>query len=145
MVGTIEAMVQNPPEGSPRITPYILYEDATAAVDFITTAFGFTERLRMSGDDGGVNHAELELDGGLVMLGQPGGDYRAPKRHGNVSQLIHVYVDDVDAHCARAREAGATILAEPEDQFYGDRRYAAEDPEGHHWHFAQHIADIDLG
>ena len=70
------------------------------------------------------------------MMGSPGGDFQNPKRLGQVTQSLYVYVDDVDAHCARAREAGAEIIEEPADQPYGDRRYGARDPEGHHWYFA---------
>jgi PhnB protein len=120
-----------------RISPYLLYEDAAAAVGFLTSAFGFTERTRATEDDGRVAHAELEMDGDVVMLGQPGEDYRNPKRSGHTTAVVHVYVEDVDAHYRRAREAGATIIQEPDVQDYGDRRYAAEDPEGHQWFFAQ--------
>ncbi len=126
----------------PRITPYLLYEDVAAAVDWLTTAFGFRERLRFADDDGTVTHAEIELGDGVVMLGDPGPDYENPKRLGRCTQLVHVYVEDVDAHCDIARNAGATILAEPADQAYGDRRYDAEDPEGHRWSFAQHVRDV---
>lgn len=137
-------MVQNPPEGAPRISPYLLYADAGAAADFAVEAFGFTEHFRMTGDDGSVNHAEVRLADGEVMMGSPGPDYPGPRAAGNIS-TVHVYVDDVDAHHARAKAAGATIISEPENQFYGDRRYAAEDPEGHRWHFATHVEDVDLG
>ena len=135
-------MPQNPPSGSPRITPYLLYEDVAGALDWLSRAFGFRERLRFAGEDGTVTHAELALDDGLVMLGHPGPDYRSPKRLGHATQLVHVYVDDVDAHYERARQAGATILQEPEDQPYGDRRYDAEDPEGHRWSFAERVRDV---
>ncbi len=135
-------MPSNPPENMPRISPYLLYEDASAAVDWLTAAFGFRERMRMPGPDGKVAHAELELAGGVVLLGHPGPDYRSPRDHGHVCQLVHVYVDDVDAHFAHARSAGAKILSEPEDRYYGDRIYAAEDPEGHRWYFAQHLRDV---
>ena len=76
------------------------------------------------------------------MLGSPGDDYKNPKRLGGVTQLIHVYVDEVDRHCETATAAGARIVRPPEDQSYGDRRYDAEDPEGHMWSFAQHIRDV---
>jgi uncharacterized glyoxalase superfamily protein PhnB len=59
-----------------------------------------------------------------------------------VTQLVHAYVDDVDAHCARARAAGAKIEREPADQEYGDRNYGAIDPEGHRWFFAQKLRDV---
>jgi PhnB protein len=132
-------MSQDAPADYPPIVPYLLYEDVPGALDWLTRAFGFTERLRFAGSDGVVSHAEITLGDGLVMLGFPGPDYRNPKQLGNATQLVHVYVDDVDAHFARAKGEGATIIAELEDQTYGDRRYIAEDPEGHRWTFAQQI------
>ena len=121
------------------ITPYLLYEDAAAAIDFLTSAFGFTERLRFTDDGGAVNHAELELGGAEIFLGHPGPEYRRPTRLGGVTVGIHVYVDAVDAHCTRARGAGAEITMEPTDKEYGDRRYDCTDPEGHQWYFAQRL------
>ena len=97
--------------------------------------------MRLKGDDGRANHAEIALADGAVMLGSPGDDYKNPKRLGAVTQLIHVYVDGIDRHCEAAKAAGARIVRPPEDQFYGDRRYDAEDPEGHMWSFAEHIRD----
>lgn len=135
-------MAQNPPEGYPRVIPYLLYEDSDAALDFLTSAFGFTEKLRMTDDDGRVNHAEVQLGDGVVMLGTPGEDYKNPKRLGGKTQSVYVYVDDVDAHFERARSAGAKIVREPEDQFYGDRNYGVEDPEGHEWYFGTHVRDV---
>ena len=61
---------------------------------------------------------------------------------GAATQLVYVYVDDVDKHFATAKAAGAGVLSEPADQFYGDRTYSAEDPEGHQWSFAQHVRDV---
>ena len=130
------------PSPYPQITPYLLYEDVSRALDWLAQAFGFRERLRFPDAEGTVSHAEMELGGGVIMLGHPGPDYKSPKRLGQATQLVHVYVDDVDRHCERAREAGATILQEPEDQAYGDRRYDAEDLEGHVWSFAQHVRDV---
>jgi PhnB protein len=118
-----------------RIAPYLLYEDGAAAIDFLTKAFGFEEVMRM--DEGGVvNHAELKLGDDSVMLGDPGEDYRSPKTADHYTALVHVYVDDVDAHFERAKAAGAEIVMEPTDQEYGDRRYDAKDREGHFWSFA---------
>ena len=137
-------MPANPPENMPRVTPYLLYEDVAASLDWLTRAFGFQERMRLPGPDGKITHAEMELADGVIMLGCPGPDYQNPKRVGHVTQNLYVYVDvdDVDKHFEHAREAGATILNEPEDQFYGDRRYGVEDREGHHWFFAQHVRDV---
>jgi PhnB protein len=127
----------------PQVTPYLLYEDCAGAIDYLSRAFCFREQLRYQDERGDVTHAELRLpQGGVVMLGDPGDEYRGPRRVGGVTVAIHVYVDDVDGHHRRAVEAGATVLAGPEDQPYGDRRYAAEDPEGHQWFFAQHVRDV---
>jgi uncharacterized glyoxalase superfamily protein PhnB len=84
----------------------------------------------------------MRLADGVIMMGCPGPEYQNPKRLGHVTQNLYVYVDDVDAHFERAKKAGARILEEPKDQFYGDRRYGAVDPEGHHWYFAQHVRDV---
>ena len=135
-------MPANPPENMPRITPYLYYEDVAAALDWLARAFGLEERVRMPGSDGRITHAEMECADGVVMLGWPAPEYRNPKRLGQVTQSLYVYVDDVDKHFRHARESGAVILEEPADQFYGDRRYGAEDPEGHHWFFAQHVRDF---
>ena len=124
-------MPQNPPPGMPRVTPYLFYEDAGAALDWLARAFGFEERVRMPGPDGTVMHGEMAVADGRVMLGRPGGDYVDPGPEGGVHQLQYVYVDDVDAHHRRASEAGATIVRAPEDQFYGDRTYTAADLAGH--------------
>jgi uncharacterized glyoxalase superfamily protein PhnB len=132
----------NPPENTPRITPYLLYENVSGAIDWLTSAFGFVERMRVPGLDGKTAHAEMRLADGVIMMGCPGPEYQNPKRLGHVTQNLYVYVDDVDAHFERARKAGAKILEEPKDQFYGDRRYGAVDPEGHHWYFAQHVRDV---
>jgi uncharacterized glyoxalase superfamily protein PhnB len=133
-------MPANPPENMSRITPYLYYEDVAGALAWLTRAFGFRERSRIPGPDGRVTHAEMVLAGGVLMMGHPGAEYRNPKRLGGVTQ--NVYVDDVDRHFRQARDAGAKILEEPKDQFYGDRRYGVEDPEGHHWFFAQHVRDV---
>jgi uncharacterized glyoxalase superfamily protein PhnB len=125
-----------------RIIPYLLYEDVAGAIDWLSAAFGFRERLRYADENGVVNHAEIVLTGDSIMLGHPGADFRNPRRLGGMTHLTHVYVEDVDAHCERAREAGATILSEPADQAYGDRRYDAEDLEGQRWSFAQRLKDV---
>lgn len=135
-------MPKNPPESMPRITPYLHYEDVAAALDWLARAFGFRERMRLTHPNGAIAHAEMQRDDGVVMMGNPGPQYRNPKRLGEVTQTLYVYVDDVSKHCAHARQAGAKIIEEPADQFYGDRRYAAEDPEGHVWYFAQHVRDV---
>jgi PhnB protein len=121
------------------VTPYLLYRDCAAALDFLGEAFGFEEVLRYTGEEGYVNHAEMRVgDGGAIYMGDPGEDYRNPKDVGHETVGIYVEVDeDVDALCDRARAAGATITEEPADQEYGHRRFTACDPEGHLWFFAR--------
>jgi PhnB protein len=135
-------MPQNPPEGYPSVMPYLLYEDSDAALGFLVDAFGFTEKLRLTDDGGRVNHAEVQMNDGVIMLGTPPGDYKNPAKLGGTTQSVYVYVDDVDAHYQRAKQAGAKIVREPEDQFYGDRNYGVEDPEGHEWYFGTHVRDV---
>jgi PhnB protein len=118
------------------VTPYLLYEDAAAALEFLQRAFGFQEIRRIPAPGGHVSHAEIRLGDGCVDLGQPE-EPTSPRRLGGTAVLIYVVVDDVDAHFAQAKAAGADIIDEPADQDYGDRRYAARDPEGHVWYFAQ--------
>jgi uncharacterized glyoxalase superfamily protein PhnB len=129
----------NPPDGYPRISPYLNYEDTEAMLPWLTLAFGMAERHRQTGPDGKVSHAEMMLHEGVVMMGSPGGDFQNPKHLGQVTQSLYVYIDELDAHCAKARAAGAVIFEEPTDQPYGDRRYGARDPEGHHWYFASRL------
>jgi PhnB protein len=125
------------------VTPYVLYQDVAAAIDWLDRAFGFEERLRYTDESGTVTHAELSIGDGEVFLGHPGPDYRNPKELGAFTDLVHVYVEDVDAHHSRAVEAGAPILTKLHDAPYGDRRYDTEDPEGHRWSFAQLLREVE--
>ena len=126
------------------VTPYVLYEDCDAALDFLSRAFGFQEVLRYTGEGGYVNHAEMKVGSeGRIFMGDPGGDFEGPRKLGRETVGIYVEVDDdVDARFERAREAGATIREEPTDQDYGERRFTAEDLEGHVWYFARPIKDV---
>ena len=122
------------------IVPYLLYEDVDGALKWLSKAFGFRKYgAPMKGPDGKINHAAMKLGDGVIMMGCPGPTYKNPKRLGQVTQNLLVIVDDVDKHFQRARKAGAKILEEPADQFYGQRRYGAADPEGHYWYFAHDI------
>src|SRR3954466_3646762 len=102
-------------------TPYLLYEDVGAALKFLAKAFGFRKYGRpMMGPDGKVNHAAMSLGDDLIMMGFPGSKYKNPRKLGHATQSLYVNVSDVDAHFQRAKKAGATIIEEPEDTFYGD-------------------------
>jgi PhnB protein len=123
------------------ITPYLLYQDAGAALDWLAKAFGLSKTGDVyKGADGRVSHGAMKLGEAQLMLGSPGPDFRNPKALGHATQNLYVDVDDVAGHYARAVKAGATIIEEPNDTFYGARRYGAEDPEGHRWYFAQDLS-----
>src|SRR5262245_22406486 len=114
------------------IIPYLLYEDVAGALKFLSKAFGFkTSGEVHRGEDGTINHAAMQLGKDYIMMGYPGPKYKNPKRRGQATQNLYIDIDDVDAHFKKAKKAGAIILEEPLDTFYGARRYGAEDPEGH--------------
>jgi len=129
------------PLNTQRIIPYLSYKNGKSAIDFLAKAFGFEVRMVMPGAGESVMHAELGLGDAVVYLGTPDG-YDAKRATQDRNAAVLVYVDDVDAHCARAREAGAKIEREPEDMFYGDRVYNATDPEGQMWFFHTHVRDV---
>lgn len=139
-----------PPKGWPRISSSLAYTNANAAIDWLCKAFGFEVQLKVEGDNGKIAHSELVLGGGLISIGDGEGKgrdwYKSPKVVGACTQALCIYIDDVDAHCERARKAGATIVMEPKTTDYGDgywvdRTYEAVDHEGHHWWFVQRLQD----
>ncbi len=118
--------------------PYLYYKDAAAAVEFLSKAFGFAVRNVHKDDTGAVIHGELGVGASAVMIG-PARDefgFKAPNELPARHAAVWCYVDDSDAHCAKARAAGATIVREPTDQFYGVREYSAHDAEGQEWYFS---------
>lgn len=133
------------PEDYPRVTPYLHVDGASAAIDFYTQVFGVTERLRMPGDTpDSIGHAELLLGDSVIMLADefPDMGVLGPKSIGGSPVTLHVYVEDVDATFDEAVRAGARVLQEPTDQFYGDRSGQFEDPFGHRWDVASHVEDV---
>lgn len=129
---------------SPSLAPYLFYEDVARAARFMQDAFGFALGFTSPDPKGGLAHAQLVHEGGIIMLGHAGdGGLRMVKRADALAALhagVYVFVGDVDAHCARARAAGAKVLLEPADQPWGDRMYCAVDPEGQFWMFAKRLA-----
>jgi len=132
------------------IIPCLRYRDAPAAIDWLCRAFGFEVRLKIEGEGGVIEHSELVYGDGLIMVGsvgkRPGREWCASPRSlgGKNTQSLCLYVDDVDAHCAAARAAGARIAEEPRTDDYGEeygahRSYGAVDPEGHHWWFMTRV------
>jgi uncharacterized glyoxalase superfamily protein PhnB len=121
------------------LCPFLRYDDAKAAIEFLGRAFGFEEKLVVPDGDGNIAHAQLALDGGVVMLGSTRTDdplaLSSARALGGVSSGIYVTVADPDAHHARAVAAGAVIVMPLTNQEYGSREYAARDPEGNLWSF----------
>ncbi len=114
------------------IYPTLRYNDAKAAVAFLTGAFGLTQEEIIANEDGTIAHAELSWEGGVVMLGtraDPPGDFDTGRT------VLYLPVDEVDAHHDRAVAAGAEIVRGLVKQDYGSREYAALDPEGNVWSF----------
>ena len=119
------------------VIPVLVYPDVREAVEWLTSAFGFAERVRI-----GENHrSQLRFGDGALIVADVRGD-RRPPREGEVTHSVMVRVEDVRAHCERAREYGARILMEPTDFEYGERQYTAEDPFGHQWTFTETLADV---
>lgn len=135
------------PEGlEGRIVPYLMIDGASDAIEFYVRAFGAVERSRLEMPGGGIGHAEIVVNGATVYLAdapdEMAGPSANPNRLGGSSVLLHQYVADVDAQVARAAAGGATVLREPEDQFYGDRAAMVADPFGHLWSFHTHVRDV---
>lgn len=130
----------------PALVSALCYRDPRAALKFLEDAFGFEIILLIEDDQGNVGHSEMRFGSGAVMVGSEWTDeHKSPASIGGMmTQTVHIQLEPgdgtVDAHCERARKAGALIIAEPEDQFYGDRTYRCKDPEGHIWTIGQTVA-----
>jgi uncharacterized glyoxalase superfamily protein PhnB len=136
------------PATAPRRPSFIsslAYKDNRAALKWLQDAFGFEPSEILTDAEGNIAHAEMTHGDGVVMIGSEWADWtRSPASLGGKNtQRIHVRIErDIDEHCARARQAGAKIVKEPEDQFYGDRAYIAADLEGHYWTFSQAVRNV---
>jgi uncharacterized glyoxalase superfamily protein PhnB len=129
----------------PAFIPSVIYQDNRAALEWLRNAFGFEIMFVLTDSKGNIAHAEMSHGDGVVMIGNEWVDWaKSPASVGGKNtQRIHVHLDSgIDEHCAHARQAGAKIIMEPSDQFYGDRTYAAQDHEGHHWTFAQSVRNV---
>ncbi|HZC17327.1 MAG TPA: VOC family protein [Caulobacteraceae bacterium] len=138
----------------PAVVPAVFYRDPMAALHWLEKAFGFETSLLVTDDDNNVGHAEMSFRGGAIGVG---GEWASPELLGPAemkspasiggvgTQFVRIHLrDGIDAHCERARAAGARITQEPADQFYGARTYRALDPEGHVWNFDQDTAQLSL-
>jgi uncharacterized glyoxalase superfamily protein PhnB len=139
------------PKNWPRMSSAVYYQDANAAIEWLCKAFGFEVRLKVDGEGGLVEHSELVYDEAVIMvaderrqqsLARP---FVSPRSvDGKNTQTLMFYVDDVEAHCARSRAAGAAITYEPKvsdygEEYWSDKSYQAQDLEGHQWWFSERL------
>jgi PhnB protein len=137
-------MTQNPPHGMNVLSPHLVIDGASAAIDFYKKAFGAEEVARMPGPDGRLMHGSIRVCGASVMLvdENPAWGLLSPKALGGSPVTIHLYVPDVDGFVARAVEAGATVTMPVADQFWGDRYGVIKDPFGHSWSVATPVREV---
>ena len=132
------------PEGHHTVTPYLVLNDTTRAIEFYKRAFNATERVRMDAPNGKIGHAELQIGDSLIMLGDemPGSSARSPQSLGGTCVGIFLYVKDVDTAFQKALDAGARVEQPLQDMFWGDRYGKLTDPFGHSWSIATHKEDV---
>ncbi|MBO6938149.1 MAG: VOC family protein [Deltaproteobacteria bacterium] len=128
-----------------KLMPYLIVDDAAAALAFYERAFGATITLRLDGPGDAVGHAEMQLpDGGTFSLASefPSMDYLGPKARGGTTVALDLHVPDCKAAFAKAIEAGATVDREPEQQFYGYLAATVYDPFGHRWMIGEKVEEV---
>ena len=134
----------------PSVIPHLVVDDAAAAIDFYVNAFGAVEQGRVPGPGGKLVHAALAINGSSIMLNDDfpemsGGKSMTPTSLGGTPVTIHLQVtEDVDAKFQQALDAGATVVAALEDQFWGDRYGVVRDPFGHHWSLGQQVREVSM-
>jgi PhnB protein len=126
--------VSHIPDGYNTVTPYLVVPDVLLQLDFVQRAFGAVETVRLPGPDGKIQHVEARIGNSTVMMGTPLGD--------TLKSQIHLYVEDVDAVFTAALAAGATVVRDVANQFYGDRSGQVQDPNGNFWFIATHVEDV---
>ena len=135
------------PNGYHSITPYLIINKAAEAIAFYKRAFSAIELFRMDMPDGKVGHAEIQIGDSRIMMADDCGEespFRNPQSSGSSAVGLHLYVNDVDAVFTQAVEAGAKVTKPLEDQFYGDRSGALQDPFGHIWFVGTHKEDLSV-
>lgn len=127
------------------VFPYLHIKNCAKAVDFYKQAFGVTELFRLTEPGGRIGHVELDFGGTTIMLADefPECDIRGPETIGGASATVHLHVDDADALIASAAAAGAKVVQEPQDWFYGERSGTILDPFGHRWNIGHSIEEVE--
>jgi PhnB protein len=136
-------------EVTPALSPYLTVGDAAAAIDFYVNAFNAVELGRVPGPGGKLVHAAVQINGSTVLLSDDFPEYNdgkssTPIALGGTPVTIHLTVEDVDARFQQALDAGATVVAVLEDQFWGDRYGIVRDPFGHHWSLGQPVREVSF-
>lgn len=128
----------------PPLSPALAVRDAAKAIEFYKAAFGAVERFRLVDPESGkIGHAEITINGSLVMLADEYPAYnKAPQTLGGTPVKLSLMVPNVDALMEQAKQAGATVLMPPQDQFYGHRSGSIQDPFGHQWMIQQEIEKV---
>ena len=124
------------PAGFHTLTPYLVVTGAPKLIDFLKAAFGAVEKYRSARPDGTVMHASLRVGDSMLMMGEACGAFPA------MPACLYLYVPDVDGTYRQAIAAGAVSIAEPTNQFYGDRHAGVKDPSGNQWWIATHVEDV---
>lgn len=139
-----KAKVSAIPQGYASITPYLIVDNASQAIEFYKKAFNATEILRHAKPDNTIGHAELQFGDSKIMLSDEHEDMgmKSPKAYGGSPIGIHLYVENSDQIVNQAIKAGAKLLRPVEDMFYGDRCGSIEDPYGYQWYVSTHIEDV---
>ena len=132
------------PSMTPTIVPGFRYQDAPAAIEWLCRIFGFERNLVVPGENGAIDHAQLTLGNGMIMLGSARDDeygkhFASPHQiDGAVTQSIYVIVPAIDEHYQRTRARGAEIVSELAEQHYGGKLYTCRDLEGYLWNFGSY-------
>ncbi|HSU59605.1 MAG TPA: VOC family protein [Bryobacteraceae bacterium] len=136
------AKVNAIPPGYHTVTPYLVLNDASRAIEFYKQAFGAQELARMGAPDGKIGHAEIKIGDSIIMVSDEMMGNRSPQSLGGSAVSLFLYVDDVDSVFNRAVKAGAKSDMPPSDMFWGDRYGKLTDPFGHLWGLATHVEDV---
>ena len=123
------------PDGTPRVSPYLIVKDVVKTIDFLKEVFDAKEIERMTLPDGTVNHGSVKIGDSLIMLG-------GSPQYSPMPSMLYIYVEDNDGTYKRAIKAGGESIMEPVNQFYGDRNAAVKDSDGIQWWIATHVEDV---
>jgi uncharacterized glyoxalase superfamily protein PhnB len=127
-------VIENRSVPTSSLLPHVVYRNLADAVDWLRKTFGFVEYYRYGEPISGA----MMRSGSAYMMLKAARDERQPQ-----TSLLTIFVDDVDAHYAKAKSAGARIFEDLNETCYGEKQYGVEDLEGHHWLFSQHARDLD--